>query len=313
MKKLVIFLIGLTTVFSLSAQRLNSRGEKMVSHIRTTPMTDEKKVGADYPYPADIYFYYDSNDEINKVKAINPLPYTDSIVITKGKNGIIWKDYYKKDNRPPFPYTHKVFLDDKGRVSKVEGKLSGQIRSEVLRRIYNYVEKSDDNICLDVENHIIYQPVNGPEYPDGFESTLDQFRGYEFARYDGGLLGGCYLKSPKTKQYLEYHTPGWYYKKKATIIDKYFPNETNVEFYSLLMLSRTYEEDDWLLLLTRWIPIKADFLPREFKSIGSKGRYTDCIYNRNGVLTNIEVYLNASYSAYFHGIYLENIEIEYVQ
>lgn len=310
MKKLVIFLIGLTTVFSLSAQRLNQRGEKMVSHIRTTPMTDAKKVGSDYPNPADIYFYYDSNDEINKVKAIKPSLYTDSIVITKGKNGIIWKDYHKTNDRPL--YTHKVFLDDKGKVSKVEGKLSGPKLSEVLRRIYNYVEKSDDNICLDVEKHIIYQPVNRPEYPDGFESILDQFRGYEFARYDGGLLGDCYLKSSKTKQYLEYHAPEWYYTKKATIIDQCFPNETNIELYSLLMLSRTNEEDDWLLLLTRWIPIKADFLPREFKTISLKCRYTDCIYNLNGVLTNIEVYLYSSYSS-LHGTYLENIEIEYVQ
>ena len=286
----------------------------MVSHIRTTPMTDSQKVGANYIYPADIYFYYDSNDEINKIKAINPSFYTDSIVITKGKNGIIWKDYYKKNMNGVscFLYTHKVFLDDKGRVSKVEGKLSGQTRSEVRRRIYNYVEKSNDNICLDVEKHIIYQPVNGPEYPDGFEKYLDTYRGYEFARYNGGLLGGCYQKSPKTKQYLEYHTPGWYYKKKATIIDQCFPNETNIELYSLLMLDRLTEENDWLLLLSRWIPIKADFLPLEFKTIGSKWRYTDCIYNRNGVLTNIEVYLYSSDSS-LHGTYLENIEIEYVE
>lgn len=303
----------ITCVFSLSAQRLNKRGEKMVSHISTKPMTTREKVGSDYISPADVYFYYDSNDEIYKVKAINPSIYTDSIVITKGKNGITWKDYHKKDNWPPFPYKHKVFLDDKGRVSKVEGKLSGQKESEIRRRIYNYVEKSDDNICLDVELHIIYQPANGPEYPDGFEKYLDTYRGYEIARYNDGLICGGYQKSPKTHKYLKYHEPNWNFRKKYTLIDYCFPNETNVELYALLLLNRWHEECDWLLLLTRWIPIKAEQLPLECKTYGSKGRYTDCIYNRNGDLTNIEVYLSAHYSDYFDGTYLENIKIQYVQ
>lgn len=91
MKRSVLFIMLITFVFSLSAQRLNSRGEKMVSHIHGEPMATMDSVHSYYKPPFDIYFYYDSNNEINKIKISRYNYNTDSIVITKGKNGIIWK------------------------------------------------------------------------------------------------------------------------------------------------------------------------------------------------------------------------------
>lgn len=313
MKKLIIFLIGLTTVFSLSAQRLNQRGEKMVSHI-----SNKIDYNSGEPYynhlsiPYDIYFYYDSNDEINKIKAIFPTRDTDSIVITKGKNGVIWKDYHKKDSEPTWRFTHKVFLDEQGRVSKVESKRNVPRPFEVWRRTYIYEDRENENkdVILDVEKKVVKQPLNKPEY--GAELD-DMFRrGYHIVPYDGGLITGGFQRSVKRGGYSikpRFFTENY-------IIDPAFPNETNVEFYALLFFDKigiSSEENDDLLLLSRWIPIKGDYLPLEYCMYGVTWyRYTDCIYNRNGDLTNIHVYTKDT-MPYWDGRLIENIEVEYVQ
>lgn len=311
MKKLVIFLIGLTTVFSLSAQRLNSRGEKMVSHIsnKIHYQTGEPYY-ATFSKPYDIYFYYDSNDEINKIKAIFPTSMADSIVITKGKNGIIWKNYYNKNGKPVWEVTHKVFLDDEGRVSKVESIINDARPFEVSRRTYRYHDKANQNkdVCLDVEIQYVLQPANGPEY--GKDCDAFVYRGFQMLHYDGGLTQVYFQREIKTDEYvLGPDSPD-----PRTIIGHFFPNETNMGLNAFLFYDIDDADGDCLLLLSRWIPIKGDFLPLEFWTTWRSLHlyYTDCIYNRNGDLTNIHVYVNAKPSLWYREL-IEDIEIEYVQ
>lgn len=304
MKKLVIFLIGLVTVFSLSAQRLNSRGEKMVSHIKGTPMYYDKY---DHPYGGassyDIYFSYDTNDEIRKVKIVAPeWWYIDSVVLIKEKKGITWKNYYNKKCPDGWNHTYKIFLDEEGRVSRIDDIIP---RSEeyvrIFRNIYHYIdEPNKGDVCLDVDMHILYRFHDGREVYDGMESDMHMLRAKQLARYDGGFITDRRIKDSRTGKFDKYGAQWWEEERMRTIITDAFPNETNVELYQLI-------DNFDLLLLPRWIPFKADYLPLEY---GTK--YTDCIYNRNGDLTTIEIYTNSSYVE-LHGIFIQKIEIEYVQ
>ena len=307
MKRSILFILLFAFVFSLFAQRLNQRGEKMVSRI----WSDTPKDKYSFSRPFDAHFYYDSNGEISKIKASKYNYNTDSIVLTKTVSGITWKDYNIKDSEQTWRFTHKVYLDNKGRVSKVESKRNVSRPFEVWRRIYNYIDNSKDKVCLDIEYHRVYQPLNAPEYPEGFEKSVHIFRGNEIASYDGGLIKDGYQKDSETREYLKYHNPNWKFKKEYTLIDNGFPNDTNVELYSLLIINMN-EESDWPLFLTRWIPLKSDYLPLHFHKGQPLG--TDCIYDYNGNLKTIEIYrLEIGENYRLNGELLQKINIEYVE